>query len=258
MTSKSFYDEVDPDEAMRIYLEQRKDIYERRKESVIAEVLDGFYRTEGGLRGKSVLEIGAAGGIFTSRFLGHGATVTCVDICEPIIAKSRELHPAAQFFIGDATDIDIPDSNCRFDLVFAKDVIEHIDRDAMFLKNMYRYVKPGGAIVVVTQNSQSLNYLVQGGYHYLRGNWPWYGWDYTHLRFYSSRTLRKVLRESGFAPDRWFGSYYFPYRLLSDRLGRWIEGGVFCLPEILHFNRAWPLDRLGWSIGVIARKLNHA
>lgn len=254
MGDKTFYDEHDPDEAMRIYCEQRGELYETVKERVIKEVLSEIYDSSNGLAGQSVLEIGSAGGIFTSWFLAQGSRVTCVDICEPIMKKSRELYGEATFIVGDATRVMIQDGENSFDLIFAKDVIEHIQEDEVFLNNMFRYLKPGGAIVIVTQNSRCLNYLVQGGYHFLRGNWPWYGWDHTHVRFYNAPLLQSKLVASGFEARGWFGSYYFPYRLLRDHFGSWVESRLFCLPEILHINRKWPFSKLGWSIGVYAIK----
>jgi len=254
MSGKTFYDQNNPDEAMRIYLEQRGELYETTKETVIREVLLDMNHNPGGLAGKVVLEIGSAGGIFTSWFLDQGSRLTCVDICEPIMAKSRELYGEATFVIGDATRVEIQSGENSFDLIFVKDVIEHIKEDDVFLNNMFRYLKPGGSILIVTQNSRCLNYLVQGGYHYLRGNWPWFGWDHTHVRFYNAQLLQSKLTASGFQVRSWFGSYYFPYRLLRDRLGSWFEARLFCLPEILHINRKWPFNKLGWSIGVHAIK----
>jgi len=253
MSNVCFYDEKDPNEAMRIYLEQRDELYERTKVTVIKEVLISVYGS-GGLAGKSVLEIGAAGGNFAAWFLKLGARVTCIDICEPILKKSQQLYGDATFVVGDATRLEILNGANSFDLVFAKDVIEHIAEDDVFLQNMYRHVKPGGAIVLVTQNSRCLNYLIQGGFHRICGNWPWYGWDPTHLRFYNARSLRSGLEKSGFTAQRWFGSYYFPYRLLRDRLGSWLDGRLFCLPEILGINKRSPFSKLGWSIGVFAVK----
>lgn len=254
MSNKSFYDEKDPNEAMRIYLAQRDEMYERSKETVIKEVLMNVYGGAG-VAGKSVLEIGAAGGNFAAWFLKQGAQVTCIDICEPILKKSQELYGDATFIVGDATRAEILNGANSFDLVFAKDVIEHIAEDEVFLQNMFRHIKPGGAIVLVTQNSRCLNYLIQGGFNRLRGNWPWYGWDPTHLRFYNAGSLQSGLEKSGFTVQRWFGSYYFPYRLLIDRLGSWVDGRLFCLPEILGINKRWPLSKLGWSIGVLAIKV---
>lgn len=146
MTNKSFYDEKDPNEAMRIYLAQRAELYERKKVTVIKEVLMNVYGG-GGLAGKSVLEIGAVGGNFAEWFLSQGARVTCIDICEPILQKSQQLYGDATFIVGDATRIEIPNGANSFDLVFAKDVIEHIAEDNIFLQNMFRHVKPGGTIV---------------------------------------------------------------------------------------------------------------
>lgn len=120
---------------------------------------------------------------------------------------------------------------------------------------MFCYLKAGGAILIITQNSRSLNYVIQGEKNFLKGNWPSYGWDETHVRFYSPSSLQSKLEKAGFSDCHWFESYYFPYRILRDKLGSWGgEGKIFSFPELLGINRKWPINRLGWSIGCYAVK----
>ena len=161
-------------------------------------------------------------------------------------------NPDAITVLGDATNIKLDE---RFDLIFAKDVIEHIEEDETFLANMNHHLVHDGLIIINTQNSLSLNYLIQGGYHYLRGNNTWLGWDPTHVRFYTPRSLRKKLRTSGFEVESWFGSYYFPYRLITERMrGKKVELDIFHSIELLGLERFFPVCVLGWNIGVVGRK----
>ena len=248
--SKSFYDASTDQEALDIYRRGHEELYALMAIKVIRGVLDSINKTMS-LSEMNVLEIGAAGGIWTDYFLKCGASVTCVDIREKILKANEKLHPQAKFLLADATDVELVD---KFDLIFVKDVIEHIPDDMKFLNNMNRHQKKGGMILLNTQNSFCLNYLIQGSFHYLRGNWPWYGWDPTHVRFYNSGSLKKKLAGSGYKPSNWFGSYYLPYRLVSDHFGKWAENRIFCMIETLGLANTFPFSVTGWNIGVVAVK----
>ena len=88
-------------------------------------------------------------------------------MAETVLKGNQQLHPQAKCILADATIVKI---NKKFDLVFAKDVIEHIDNDNSFLKNIYSRLIDNGLILINTQNNLCLNYLLQGGYHYLKRN----------------------------------------------------------------------------------------
>ena len=79
----------------------------------------------------------------------------------------------------------------KLDLVCAIDIIEHIENHLLFLKNMNRHLKKGGLLIINTQNALSLNYLIQGVPRRLRGDKKWMGWDPTHVRFYTPKSLRE-------------------------------------------------------------------
>jgi len=250
--SKSFYQADSPEEAIEIYVRQGDELYGRMKNRVIEAVLSEHFM-QGSWESLKILEIGAGGGRWTDYFVRKNAGVTCVDICDQILEGNMRLHPQARFVLADATTVKVGDD---FDFVFAKDVIEHIEDDEVFLENMGSHLKAGGTIMINTQNSCSLNYLIQGGYHYLRANKKWCGWDPTHVRFYNMRLLRKKITAAGFKPIRWFGSYYFPYRILEDRLCVRSDFKAFNIVELLKLFSIFPFSVTGWNIGVLAVKVH--
>jgi 2-polyprenyl-6-hydroxyphenyl methylase/3-demethylubiquinone-9 3-methyltransferase len=247
---KSFYQAETPEEALEIYFKSKNEIYGRMKDRIMEKLLCDTYKADP-WNSLKVLEVGAGGGTWTEFFLGKGASVTCVDTSEQILKGNAKLHPQANFILADATTVRLED---EFDLVFAKDVIEHIPKDEEFLRNMNRHLKNGGLMIINTQNSWSLNYLIQGGYHRLKGDKNWCGWDPTHVRFYNFASLRRKLKAAGFKTTRWAGSYYFPYRILSGRLG--IKTGLkfFNGVELLHLYDKPLFNITGWNIGVVAEK----
>ncbi len=177
--------------------------------------------------------------------------MTCIDISEPILKSNEKLHPQAKFILADAANVKI---DGQLDLIFVKDVIEHIKDDEQFLDNMNFHLKAGGLIMIITQNSWSLNYLIQGGYHFLEGDKNWCGWATDHKRFYNIKSLKKKLETEGFKTIKWFGNYYFPYRIIAEKMGAEKIAKIFCFPELINLYDKFPFNITGWSIGVIAQK----
>lgn len=248
---KSFYQAKTSEEAIEIYFQGENELYARIKNWVIKKVLKDIYNLNS-WNSLEILEIGAGGGIWTEFFLNKNANVTCIDINEQILRGNAKLHPRAKFVLGDATDLKL---NKKYDFVFAKDVIEHIENDEKFLNNMKFHLKDNGLIMINTQNSLSLNYLIQGGYHFLKDDKNWCGWDQTHLRFYNYKSLKRKLEAVGFKPIKWFGSYYFPYRIIADRLGINEKFLIpFCFLEVFGLCSKFPINIIGWNVGVIAKR----
>lgn len=247
---KAFYDAETPEEAIAIYFRGHDNLYDRTKEKVIEDALLSTIRFWDSLK---ILEVGPGGGIWTEFFIKQGADVTCVDLCEQILKGNKKLHPKAKFILGDATTVTL---NEKFDLIFAKDIIEHIEDDISFLENMNRHLRTGGTLFINTQNSFSLNYLVEGSWNFLIGNKKWCGWDPTHVRFYTSKSLKEKLEMTGFETTKWFGSYYFPYRFLSlFILNKLVEHKSFHFIEMLRLYDRFPFNVMGWNIGAVGVKV---
>lgn len=86
----------------------------------------------------------------------------------------------------------------EFDVVFSFDVIEHVENDLGFLKELVRITKPGGIIIVGTPNrtrlSNKIVSLLSGGIKYPRKLGYDYasGGDVIHLREYTKDDLLKL------------------------------------------------------------------
>jgi len=242
------------EELMNIYLRGEDELYAHIKNDIIKKMLGAFFDSNF-WKALRDLEIGGGGGLWTEFFANKGCEVVSVDINERILKANQEHHPKAKFIHADAATLKL---DRKFDLVFAKDVIEHIREDERFLENMNCHLKNGGLILINTQNSWSFNYLVQGGYHFLKNDKSWCGWDASHVRFYNLNSLKKKLKKAGFKPLKWFGSYYFPYRIIKDRFGvneTFLK--PFCLAELIGLYDKTPFNAIGWGLGVIAKKSNN-
>src|SRR3989304_10278251 len=128
----------------------------------------------------------------------------------------------------------------KFDFIFCKDIIEHIDEDERFLRKMYKLLPLGGKIFISTQNAFSLNYAIESFIYRLRGNKEWKGWDPTHVRFYTPYSLKEKLQNAGFKAIRWYSIYHFPYKIIFKIITKLITGREKkCAHPIFHFLDRW-------------------
>lgn len=77
-----------------------------------------------------------------------------------------------------------------FDVVSSFEVIEHTAAPIVFVRELTEYVKPGGRLIVMTDNFES------SAAKKLAGGFPkWI--PHTHISHFSARTLRACIKESG-------------------------------------------------------------
>src|SRR3989344_35359 len=180
---KSFYEITNSEEALNYYFDGYDNIYGKLKLNKTQKLIKEFKK----LKTARVLDVGCCCGIYTKFFIDNGAKVTGLDINKVFLEANKKINPLANFVLGDAATIDLKE---KFDLIFASDIIEHIDNTQAFLKNMNKHLKVGGLLFLNTQNSFSLNYLMEGLlYFWLHGKKGFLGWGPTHIRFYNFISL---------------------------------------------------------------------
>jgi 2-polyprenyl-6-hydroxyphenyl methylase/3-demethylubiquinone-9 3-methyltransferase len=281
-TGSEFYDTESPERIVELSKSRYRGLYQWQRVKQVAQLLEPLE-----LQGKVVLEIGPGGGEWTLELLRRGAKIAVVDLRGTMVEAVR-LRARMHGFdpnkilaaVGSFPEVELPVDEC--DLFFAKDVIEHIPAEKEMWECIGRVVKPGGYAILTTQNRWSLNYLLQAPYaRYVKGERDWCGWDPTHLRFYTPRRLRRELTKSGFDQMHFISAHHIPFvfgplkhfvhlKSESDFADLGAKGFVrqtrksFRLPhcfmaalELASLNSLWPFDRVGWSIGIRARKRFH-
>lgn len=95
----------------------------------------------------TVLDVGAGAGIVESmNFRDKVARICGVDLDERV-ANNPMLHEGR---VADAANIPYPDES--FDLVFADNVMEHLERPTEVFTELARVLKPGGKLLFKTPN----------------------------------------------------------------------------------------------------------
>ena len=245
--------EADEQKALDDYLKLGDKVYNRTKFKL-------FMSLAGDVRGKRILDFGGGAGIVSVPYAKAGAHVTIVD-AEANALRTARLY-ADREGVGERVEtiqaLSVPASlqTTRFDIVVAKDIVEHVPEDEQLLRDLARCQAPGGTMLLSTQNSQSLNYLIEGSYQkYWCGNKGWLGWDSTHVRFYTSASLRGKLKRAGYRANRWASVFVVPYDILS-----WLFLGKvrFEVPALHHIDltlgRVFPFNRFGWNVIVRATR----
>lgn len=110
--------------------------------------------------GKSVLEIGCGSGIDSLEFARHGAKVAAVDFTENAVKLTEELAKEAGLTVnvakGDAKKLNFADN--YFDCVYSYGVLHHIPDIEKALEEIHRVLKPGGKVMAMLYNRDSLLY----------------------------------------------------------------------------------------------------
>ena len=180
-----------------------------------------------------VLDVGCGTGENSQRIAAKGHTVYGVDISANAVDKYRR-----RGFEGRVMDVeeglDFPDES--FDLVYCSEVIEHLVAPEALAREAFRVLRTGGQLVLSTPNSAFWVYRVLG----------LLGWTVSdlqhpkHLQFFSRRSLRRLLRATGFVPKEEFGRNMYlilpplpgllrqlPGRLGGRKEGRFRTGSYF-------------------------------
>jgi len=119
----------------------------------------------------------------------------------PIVPGMRVLDTArketrATLYVHDV-DKGLPMfSDEYFDLVTMIHVIEHLDSPYNVLKEIHRILKPGGKLIILTPN---LNSLVRYLLKVMKKEHEWYGFmDITHKYLFTPASLKFLVERAGF------------------------------------------------------------
>lgn len=97
-----------------------------------------------------LLELGCGEGRGVELLLPQAQSYLGLDKIVPVIDKLKEKFPNAQFESSVFPPINLPDNS--FDTIVSFQVIEHIQKDELFLKEIHRVLKPGGNAILSTPN----------------------------------------------------------------------------------------------------------
>lgn len=157
----------------------------------------------------NLLEVGCGEGRGIPWVLPHTVSYSAIDKISDAIEVLKGKYPTGKFIAGNLPPLPYADSS--FDAVISFQVIEHIEDDELFLKEIHRVLRPGGTALVTTPNrpmSLSRN--------------PWHVREYTaeELKALASKIFSEV-EMKGIAGDEKVMEYHERNRASVNRLMRW-------------------------------------
>jgi 2-polyprenyl-3-methyl-5-hydroxy-6-metoxy-1,4-benzoquinol methylase len=166
-----------------------------------------------------VLEVGCGEGRGVSLLMQHARTFTAVDKIKDVIRNLTVKYPDGVFLSMNIPPLkELADNS--FDSIVSFQVIEHIENDLLFLKEIHRVLKPGGIALLTTPNRKMS----------LSRN-PW------HIREYLPEELKKIAEKifrkvdiKGITGNEKVMSYYEQNKKSVRRLTRF---DVFNLQYVL-------------------------
>lgn len=141
-------------------------------------------------------------------------TVTTFDLSLPkngttLLTMNDESTECLQTecFRVDLETMPIPCADATFDFVICCEVIEHMERDPMFmLAEINRVMRPGGTLIVTTPNiasSRGIAKILRGIEPYFFMQYNTSGSLYRHNYEYSIHSLASLVRAAGFKGSIW-------------------------------------------------------
>ena len=149
--------------------------------------LEMISKARGGAKGE-LLEIGFASGVFLRAAKAAGYRVHGLELNERNYRRVRdELGPTMH-------NVDLFRANLpagTFDVVYMRDVFEHVPEPKAMLREINRIMKPGGVVYIEVPNIDGLIYKIVKERHVCV-------FGFEHLNYWSPSTLRKILELTGF------------------------------------------------------------
>jgi len=169
-----------------------------------------------------IIDIGCGDGFHLGLLREYGNknwTLEGVDIDRRAIKMAE--NAGLKVHLGGVGEIDL--SKDRYDLAIMIQTIEHVADPAQVLRSVREILKPGGKVVVVTDNTDSLDFKIfkdshWGGYHFPR-----------HWNLFNRKSLTKIAEKTGFevenlttqvSPVNWV--YSIHNRLVDKQKPNWL------------------------------------
>jgi SAM-dependent methyltransferase len=176
-----------------------------------------------------IADLGAGDGLIATELRAHfpKSDIVCVEVYPPYVKATRD-----RGFMVVESDLNsaLKLEECAFDLVLSNQVIEHLYDTDLFLRESRRLLKPGGALIVSTENAASWHNIgalllgwqpfslsnvsdIRGGIGNPMGlhrSDPGPPFPMQHHRLFSLRGLSELVAVHGFRVLQTAGAGYYP------------------------------------------------
>lgn len=170
------------------FTDEKSPYYTQTKEFLLHLISDGP---------NVVMDIGCASGRLGQKLLQLKKAVELVgvELFEPAAREAAKCYKAVH--IGDIEELSLG-YNSYFDIVLCGDVLEHLKEPSKVVSKIHCWLKPRGRIICSVPN---VRYWRIWRDLVFRGKWEYTSegiLDQTHLRFFTTRSFKKILADASF------------------------------------------------------------
>jgi 2-polyprenyl-3-methyl-5-hydroxy-6-metoxy-1,4-benzoquinol methylase len=175
-------------------------------------ILFAFHLKRIGFNPGTILEFGPGSGYFSAgvQFIFPGCKVTVVDIVDEVLRNNKEIH-GFQAFKGTPENLEQLEG-VKFDLVIARDIIEHVTDISKVTDNVVNHLNDNGLFLFITPNGHEdvwghyVNHILKNTHSELLIN---------HVNYFDGTGLLKFLENKGLSPVS-----YYTYQVKTTFRGK--------------------------------------
>jgi 2-polyprenyl-6-hydroxyphenyl methylase/3-demethylubiquinone-9 3-methyltransferase len=144
-----------------------------------------------------VLDVGCGEGAFSAAIAASGASPIAVDVADEPLRRLRERFPEVADVRRAEVGKPLPLRDGEADAVWAGEVVEHVVDVGAFCAELRRVLKPAGPLILTTPDHprRLLARFALSPRRFDEHFAPYAD----HVRFFTARTLIRVLEDAGFA-----------------------------------------------------------
>lgn len=143
-----------------------------------------------------ILEIGCGSGDFLVEAQLAGYTVFGLEISAHAVSVANQKLKANSVKCGSFAELFAMKES--FDVIALFDVIEHLQNPYDAIIEVYKHIKPGGVVVIVTPSIDSWSSKLLGKH--------WMEYKTEHLWYFSKKSIRVLLERADFTGIEWFSN----------------------------------------------------
>ena len=165
-----------------------------------------------------ILDVGCSKGYDVRYFYNKGfKKILGCDISEEVI-KTAEAYLPNHFFVHNFEEKKL---NKKFKTIYSFDVIEHLFFTNEFLSNVYQSIMPKGKLILSCPNVLSIRNRIK----FLIGKGEFFVPEHNepHIRFFTTHTLEKKLKQTGFKKVLFFNASKVPL------MPNFLVGSITCV-----------------------------
>lgn len=166
---------------------------------------------------KNALDLGCGTGANARILVSHGIKVDGVTLSK---AEKESVKGVCDKCVIFNLEKGLPEElkSSKYDVIIASHVLEHICYPQKLLSDIKATLQPDGNLIVAVPNIMHYKYRLQllfGVFKYTDSGIM----DYTHFRWYTYKSLRKLLEQNGFKISKYKVAGKLPFYRLARYLG---------------------------------------